>query len=55
MKFINQYPTATAGLALGFSTALWIWSLLEIPTVATNILLIIAFVMALSLILPILI
>ncbi len=55
MKFINQYPTATAGLALGLSTALWVWSLLEIPTVATNILLIIAFVVALALILPILI
>lgn len=55
MKFINQYPTPAAGLALGFSTLLRIWSLFEIPTIATNILLIIAFVVALTLISPILI
>ena len=53
MKFIRKYPTATAGLALGLSTTLWIWSELAKSIISPHILLIIAFVIALSLILPI--
>ena len=53
MKFINQYPTATAGLALGFSTVLWVWSEVIEKDIISPILLIIAFIVALGLILPI--
>ena len=55
MKFIKQYPTATAGLALGFSTVLWVWAEQGVSQTLANTLFILAFVVALALILPMII
>lgn len=52
MNFIKQYPTATAGLALGLSTILLVWSDFPMQKIYSNSLLVIGFALGLLLILP---